>query len=67
MTRSLNVSACRRLCTWSAEERQLDGEPLFSCSGCGSEWVPSQTWTPIDWQGEIPAAVQAARRERGRG
>ena len=68
MTRPLTVAACRRLCAWSALEESLDGEPLFGCAGCGSEWVPSQGWTPIDWQGEVPAAVQEARRAaRGRG
>jgi len=68
VTRPLTVSACLRLCAWSAREETLDGEPLFGCAGCGSEWVPSQAWTPIDWQGEVPEAVQEARRTaRGRG
>jgi hypothetical protein len=62
------VSACRRLCSWTGVEDTLDGEPLFACAGCGSEWVPSQQWTPIDWQGEVPQPVQEARRAaRGRG
>jgi hypothetical protein len=62
VTRPLHVSACLRLCAWDATDEHLDGEPLFACSGCGSEWVPSQEWTPIDWQGEVPEAVQAVRR-----
>jgi hypothetical protein len=45
----------------------LDGERLFVCAGCGSEWVASEPWTPIDWTGAIPEPVQAARRARGRG
>jgi hypothetical protein len=67
VTRPLTISACRRLCAWSASGAELAGEPLFACAGCGSEWVPSEPWTPIDWQGDVPAAVQEARRARGRG
>ena len=43
---------------------ELDGLPLFACGGCGSEWVRSQTWTPIGSDGVVPAevAAQAALR-----
>ena len=42
--------------------RELLGTlPLFACSGCGSEWVRSQGWTPIDADGRIPPEVQAER------
>jgi hypothetical protein len=63
---ALGIAACRQLCAWSDTGHVLEGEPLFRCAGCGSEWVPSEPWTPIDHTGEVPAAVQAERR-RGRG
>ena len=67
MARPLEIAACRRLCAWQDSGRLLAGEPLFGCSGCGSEWVPSQQWTPVDYTGEVPAPVAAARRLRGGG
>ena len=38
------------------------GEPLFACRGCGSQWVPSEHWTPREASGEIPAEVLAILR-----
>jgi hypothetical protein len=64
------ISACRSLCGWQATGEQLGGEPLFACAGCGSEWVPSQPWTPVDYTGEVPGPVaeaRSARDTRGRG
>ena len=66
MSAPLEIAACRRLCSWAETGRLRDGERLFACSGCGSEWVASEPWTPIDHTGVIPPAVQAERR-RGRG
>jgi hypothetical protein len=65
--RSLRISACRALCSWHASGEPLDGEPLFACAGCGSEWVASEPWTPVDHTGTVPAQVAAARLARGRG
>lgn len=67
VTRELRIAGCRALCGWSSTGDLLDGEPLFSCSGCGSEWVPSQPWTPVDYTGLVPDPVAGARRVRGRG
>ncbi len=67
MTRPLEIAACLSRCSWHATGDRLDGEELFACAGCGSEWVPSEPWTPIDWTGAIPEPVQAVRRTRGRG
>ncbi len=67
MTRRLEISACRSLCSWQATGDTLDGERLFACDGCGSEWVVSEPWTPIDRTGTVPEPVQEARRTRGRG
>jgi hypothetical protein len=67
MTRPLEIAACRSVCSWDATGERLDGEALFACAGCGSEWVPSEPWTPIDWTGTVPDAVQRERERRGRG
>lgn len=49
----LAVSPCRSLCDWN---RSGDG-PLFRCGGCGSEWLPTERWTPRQADGTVPAAV----------
>ena len=67
MSRPLEIAGCRQLCSWAATEESLGGEPVFACAGCGSEWVASEPWTPIDATGSVPDAVQALRRTRGRG
>ena len=65
--RPLEIAGCRSLCSWQDTGATLEGERLFACAGCGSEWVPSEPWTPVDWTGEVPESVQLARRTRGRG
>lgn len=64
VTRDLAISACRSECAWHDTGELLAGERLFACAGCGSEWVPSEPWTPIDWTGSVPTAVQEVRRAR---
>ncbi len=59
--RPLAISACLADCAWQPTGAVLAGERLFACQSCGSEWVRSQAWTPIDWQGEVPDAVRAER------
>jgi hypothetical protein len=65
--RPLTIAGCRSLCSWHDTGDRLDGERLFACAGCGSEWVPSEPWTPIDYEGDVPGPVAAARRTRGTG
>ncbi len=65
--RRLVIAGCQSLCSWHATDERLGGEQLFACAGCGSEWVPSETWTPIDYEGVVPAPVAEARRARGGG
>jgi hypothetical protein len=73
VSRPLEIAGCRSLCDWRDTGAQLDREPVFACSGCGSEWVPSEQWTPVDYTGVVPDAVvdardaTSARRARGRG
>ncbi len=67
VTRPLHIGACRSACHWLERDETRSGEPLFGCTGCGSEWVPSEPWTPVDWTGSVPESVQRARDLRGRG
>ncbi len=65
--RPLTIAGCRSECAWAATGERLGGEDLFACAGCGSEWVASEPWTPIDWTGVVPESVQRERGRRGRG
>ncbi|MDX6367496.1 MAG: hypothetical protein QOK30_2572 [Nocardioidaceae bacterium] len=42
------------------------GDPtaVFACTGCGSEWIRSELWTPVDADGNVPPEVtsELARR-----
>jgi hypothetical protein len=62
--RELVISPGQARCSWSTSGERLGEDLLFACSACGSEWVASEAWTPVDWQGVVPEAVQA---ERARG
>jgi hypothetical protein len=66
---ALTSRPCRTLCSWAPTETSYDGEPLFRCGGCSSEWVPSQAWTPRQADGSLHPQVRAERQrgERGRG
>jgi hypothetical protein len=55
----LTVSPCRTLCDWTATGAVRDGEALFRCAGCTSEWVRTERWTPRQADGAVPAAVLA--------
>ena len=57
----LRISPCRSLCDW----RPTRTAPLFACAGCGSQWVPSEPWTPRQADGAVPAEVRAALSDRG--
>ena len=63
---ALEIQPCRAVCTWAPTSEQLAGERLFRCGGCGSEWVRSQGWTPVDAGGVVPhdVAAEAALRRR---
>ena len=66
MRRPLEIAACRSSCRWEQTEERIEREQVYACKVCGSEWVASQLWTPIDSNGVIPEAVHEERR-RGRG
>ena len=58
----LRVRACRDLCSWHRTPADRRGEPLFACRGCGSQWVPSEHWTPRDRDGQVPPEILAIRK-----
>jgi hypothetical protein len=60
----LVAAPCRTLCSWAPAGRRRAGLAVFACSGCGSEWVRSEPWTPIDADGVLPEAVAAEARSR---
>ncbi len=67
--RPIEAWPCQSVCVWTrTAEVWSDAEhgdlPLFACAGCGSEWVRTEPWTPIDAAGTIPdeVAVELARR-----
>lgn len=51
----LAIFPCKTLCDWAV----VTGE-LFRCGGCGSEWLPSERWTPRQADGSVPPAVREA-------
>ncbi|MCW2605980.1 MAG: hypothetical protein JWO60_673 [Frankiales bacterium] len=57
---ALRISPCRTLCDWGPTRVEQDGERLFACTGCGSQWVPSEPWTPRQADGAVPDGVRAA-------
>lgn len=64
--RSVSSWPCQSVCvwrptgdTWHAQEHE--DLRVFACSACGSEWVRTESWTPIDAQGQVPEAVLAER------
>ena len=59
---ALRVRSCLDLCNWNKTPVERRGEPLFACRGCGSQWVPSEHWTPRDASGHIPPEVVALLR-----
>jgi hypothetical protein len=61
----LAMAPCRTLCSWGPTGRLRGGLPLFACSRCGSEWVRSEAWKPIDADGVVPepVAAEAARTD----
>ncbi len=57
----LNVSPCRTLCDWHPTDTSYEDLPLFACTGCGSQWVRSEAWTPANADGVLPPEIRAER------
>jgi hypothetical protein len=47
----LVVNPCRQQCRWRPTTHVLAGEQVFGCTSCGSQWVASQPWAPVDADG----------------
>ena len=62
--RPIKVRACRDVCVWNRTPAERRGEPLFACRGCGSQWVPSEDWTPRNREGSIPDEILEIVRGR---
>lgn len=62
---SLRQNPCQGRCNWRPAGEVRDGGRLFNCTGCGSEWLRSEPWTPMNADGTINPQVQA-ERDRGR-
>ena len=64
----LRVKPCRGECAWreapDRKRRSAEDLALFECAGCGTQWVRSLAWTPIDADGTVTSAVaqEAERR-----
>ncbi len=57
----LVIAPCRSLCDWDAVPSPYDGQRLFACRGCGSQWDRSQVWTPMQADGTVPEQVRVER------
>jgi hypothetical protein len=60
---SLVIAPCRQLCDWQPEPTAAGGAGrpprLLACTGCGSQWTPTERWTPRQADGSEPPAVRA--------
>ncbi len=61
MSTPLRQNPCLHQCNWISTGRLHDDLPLFMCTGCKSEWVRTEGWTPCNVDGRVPAGVQAER------
>ncbi len=60
----LVANPCRTLCDWRATRAlAADGERLFACTGCGSQWRAGAGWTPANADGRVPPEVRAVIEE----
>ena len=55
---ALAVSPCQTLCDWRRTRASQDGMPLFACTGCGSQWVRTEPWSPRQADGSWPEGVR---------
>lgn len=57
MTKTLRQEPCQSKCDWMPTGEVFDGDLVFACSGCTSEWTRQEGWTPRNLDGSIAAAV----------
>jgi hypothetical protein len=61
----LAAHPCRQQCAWRGTGQERGAEPVFRCTSCGSEWVRSQPWAPVDADGTRDPALVAEIARRG--
>lgn len=59
MRRGLKDFPCDETCEWVPTGKVRDGERIFECLGCESEWVRSSNFKPLDADGTVNEQVQA--------
>lgn len=67
--RRLEIWPCQSICVWQPtgqiwRDDRYDDLVVFACRGCGSEWVRTEPWTPIDSNGAVPTQVADEARRR---
>jgi len=58
MPHALRQEPCRERCDWTPSGGVRDGDLVFACAGCGSEWVRTEGWRPRNLDGSVATAVQ---------
>lgn len=64
--RALATNECQGTCSWGRAQTddqpaELEGQPLFECSSCRSEWVPTEGWTPRNADGTVAPEIEVAK------
>lgn len=55
---ALRQEPCQSKCDWMPTGEEIDGDLVFACSGCTSQWTRQQGWTPRNLDGSIAIEVQ---------
>lgn len=63
---SLVIAPCRQLCEWSPTRATRPAGRLYACTGCGSQWLPGEPWTPRQADGSWPPGLRAELRRHDR-
>ena len=58
MPRALRQEPCQSRCDWSPSGDVCNGDLVFACAGCTSEWTRREGWTPRNLDGSIAGRVQ---------
>lgn len=61
MGRRLVINECRMRCEWVSTGERIDGDQVFRCEGCRSEWTRAEEWTPRNWDGSVSPEVKGAK------
>jgi len=64
--RPVDAWPCQSICVWARTDEVWVADAggvlhVFRCTGCSSEWVRTEAWTPVDADGRVPPDVVAER------